>query len=247
MALSRCPGQERRFWRSDDTSEEPCPHCGNTIEFWKDDPRRRCISCGQLVRNPSFDIGCAKWCKFAPQCIGIPEAQLKNETLCEDLIKEMQKVFGDDRNRIRHTFAVLDYAESLLKHQKADPLVVKAAAVLHDIGIIEAEKKRGSSAAEFQELEGPPIARRILEQAGVDAEQIDHICNIIGDHHSAKTVDSIEFRIIWDADNLVNIFEGLAGREADKDKLKKLIAGTFKTEAGRSQAEKLLTHATKKS
>ena len=41
-----------------------------------------------------------------------------------------------------------------------DPRIVVAAAVLHDIGIQEAERKHGSSGPQGQELEGPPIARR---------------------------------------------------------------------------------------
>ena len=49
--------------------------------------------------------------------------------------------------------------------------VVRAAAVLHDIGIREAERKHGSSAGKYQEVEGPPIARRILEKLSVDPER----------------------------------------------------------------------------
>jgi len=40
-----------------------CPNCGGDIEFWKDEPVRLCPSCGQEVRHPKQDFGCAKWCK----------------------------------------------------------------------------------------------------------------------------------------------------------------------------------------
>ena len=46
--------------------------------------------------------------------------------------------------------------------------MVRAAAILHDIGIHEAERKHGSSSGRLQELEGPPIARAILEASNVD-------------------------------------------------------------------------------
>ena len=156
MALSQCPGQDRRFWKPDDVFEEPCPHCGRNIEFWKDDPRRRCGNCGAMVRNPRFDMGCAKWCEFAEQCLGIPASELADMTLCDALIKEMRKVFGDDERRVRHAYRVLDFAEQILKGEQADPLVVRAAAVLHDIGIHEAERKHGSAAGKYQEMEGVP-------------------------------------------------------------------------------------------
>ena len=237
MGLSKCPGQDRRFWKSDSTSEEPCPHCGKTIEFWKDDPRRRCRSCGELVRNPCFDMGCAKWCQFAEECLGVSGTNLMDETLCGVLIKEMKKIFEGDQRRIRHALAVLDYAELILKQEGGDPLVVKAAAVLHDIGIREAQKKHGSAGGKYQEIEGPPIARRILQSAGVEEDRLEHVCRIIADHHSAKSMDSVEFRIIWDADNMVNIFDEAMGGTGEKDRLKSLIAETFKTETGRNLAQ----------
>ena len=234
MAMSQCPGQDRRFWKHDDVFEESCPHCGRSVEFWKDDPRRRCGSCGEMVRNPRFDMGCAKWCDFAEQCLGIPPSEVAGMTLCDALIREMKKVFGDDEHRIRHAYKVLDFAEQILKGEQADPLVVRAAAVLHDIGIHEAESKHGSAGGKYQEIEGPPIARRILEATGVDEERTDHVCRIIADHHSASSMDTPEFRILWDADNLVNLFaeaSGPPGGDAED-----MIDRVFKTPAGRELA-----------
>lgn len=51
--------------------EIACPHCGKSSEFWKDDPHRRCKHCGQDMTNPNFDLGCAKWCKYARECFGL--------------------------------------------------------------------------------------------------------------------------------------------------------------------------------
>ncbi|MEW6547448.1 MAG: hypothetical protein AB1446_11145 [Bacillota bacterium] len=66
----RCPGQDRRFWMPADIFEHPCPHCGNTLEFWKDDISVCCPRCGSRVFNPRFDPGCAAWCAYAQQCLG---------------------------------------------------------------------------------------------------------------------------------------------------------------------------------
>jgi hypothetical protein len=231
--MSPCPGQDRRFWKPDDVFEEPCPHCGRAVEFWKDDPRRRCAHCGHLVRNSRFDMGCAAWCAFADRCLGAGAAALE-AALCRTLIEEMKKVFGRDRRRIDHAQQVLDWAERILQREAADPLVVVAAAVLHDVGIPAAQRKHGSTAGRYQQIEGPPVARRILQAAGVDPHRTDHVCRIIADHHSARTMDTPAFRILWDADNLVNLFAG--ARRPPADDAEALARRLFKTPTGRALA-----------
>ncbi|KKM04295.1 hypothetical protein LCGC14_1765640, partial [marine sediment metagenome] len=72
----------------------------------------------------------------------------------------MKHEFGDDRKRIKHALLVFDQARKIFIREEGDPGVVTAAALLHDIGIKEAERKHGSSEAHFKEIEGPPIARR---------------------------------------------------------------------------------------
>ena len=68
--MTRCPGQDQRYWTADDIFDVPCPHCSFVIEFWKDEPFRICRECQKEVRNPRIDLGCAKWCKFGDQCLG---------------------------------------------------------------------------------------------------------------------------------------------------------------------------------
>ena len=155
----------------------------------------------------------------------------------DKLINEMKNVFGEDQQRIEHALAVLDYAEQIQNAEGGDPLIVRAAAILHDIGIHQAEKKYGSSAGNYQEIEGPPSAEEILKKYDVPDETIEHICRIIANHHSAKNIDTIEFRIVWDADRLVNIPEEFPN--AGNEKLQELIDKVFKTNKGRQTAAEL--------
>ena len=159
------------------------------------------------------------------------------ESLCGRLILRMKGTFGPDQRRIDHALRVLDHAETILQAEGGDPLTIRAAAILHDIGIHAAERKHGSPAGRFQEIEGPPIARAILEEFQLDDKTIDHVCRIVGSHHSAKDIDTREFRTIWDADWLVNIPDERAG--ASREKLAKLIGRVFKTKRGRGLAEEL--------
>ncbi|MHC4572378.1 MAG: HD domain-containing protein [Planctomycetota bacterium] len=210
-----------------------CPHCDGTVEFFKDEPKLKCRKCKQLVVNPKIDLGCAQWCQYAQQCLGVSTA--KDLSIMRDkLIDEMKKVFAGDTKRIEHTLAVLDYAERIQIAEGGDPLVVKAAAILHDIGIHAAECKHGSAAGKYQEIEGPIIARGILAKFDLDKKFLEHICRIIANHHSAKNIDTLEFRVLWDADWLVNLPTDFA--DANKAKLKEIIDKTFKTCKGRQIA-----------
>jgi HD superfamily phosphodiesterase len=160
--------------------------------------------------------------------------QLKN-----DLVDDMKLIFKDDNKRINHALSVLAYAEKIHSEEPGDTLVVTAASILHDIGIKQAEKKYNSSAPIYQQIEGPPIARNILIKYHLTPDIIDHICDIIADHHSAKNIDTPEFRIVYDADWIVNIPDEFP--DPDKSKMDRIINKVFKTNTGRKIALDLYT------
>jgi hypothetical protein len=150
----------------------------------------------------------------------------------------MRGVFGDDHKRIDHALAVLGRAEEILAGEpRACGLIVRAAAILHDIGIRQAEAKHGSAAGKYQEIEGPPIARKMLEDLKIPGPELEHICRIIANHHSARDIDTVEFRIIWDADWLVNIPEEYD--TTDQAEMARLTEKIFKTRCGKKIAEQL--------
>ncbi len=156
------------------------------------------------------------------------------ENLKQTIINEMTDVFGDDTKRINHALKVLDYAQQIQLTEGGDEQVVIPAAILHDIGIHKAQEKYNSCAGKYQEIEGPPIARPILQRHNLPPEKIEHICKIIAHHHNGRDIDTIEFRIIWDADWLVNIPDEYPN--ANKNKLKQLIERVFKTQTGKKLA-----------
>lgn len=138
------------------------------------------------------------------------------------LIKRMKSYFGKDERRIKHALRVTEYAEKILQHEvNADKDVVVSAAVLHDIGIHEAERKHGSSAGKYQEIEGPPIAKELMLQEKLSDELIEEVCQIVAHHHTPGVIDTINFKVLYDADLIVN----LEDRELSK--------GKFLTEGGR--------------
>jgi len=66
--MLRCPGQDTRQMGPKDVFELAC-ECGEPVEFWRDDTRRRCPGCGRCLPNPRFDAGCATWCRHAAECL----------------------------------------------------------------------------------------------------------------------------------------------------------------------------------
>ena len=149
----------------------------------------------------------------------------------------MKGVFGDDGKRIDHAINVTKYAKLLLREEAGNEEVVIAAAVLHDIGIHEAERKYGSTSGPHQEKEGPPIARSIMEKLGIKEGIIEDVCNIIGNHHSPGKIDTLNFKILYDADWLVNLSDEYEFQ--DKEKLSRIIDKIFLTDSGKKIARKI--------
>ena len=118
--------------------------------------------------------------------------------------------------------------------------VVLTSAYLHDIGIKEAERKYQSTAARYQEKEGPPIAKEILESLGANDELIKEVCDIIGHHHHPREEETVNFKCLYDADLITNLEEKQKDAPHDPEKLKDIIKKSFLTDAGRELAEEML-------
>lgn len=159
------------------------------------------------------------------------------------LIRAMETYFSGDMKRINHAHKVTEYAEELLEREGGDYLMVVAASLLHDIGIHEAEKKYGSTAGKYQEMEGPPIAREILSKLGFPPDQNEEICLIIAHHHSPGKIDTLNFKILYDADWMVNLKDEY--HIGDEGKLRLIIDKLFLTESGKALARELYLSETK--
>ena len=154
------------------------------------------------------------------------------------LIAAMEAYFAGDAKRINHAHRVTEYARELLALEGGDQSVVIGAAVLHDIGIHEAERKYGSTIGKYQEIEGPPIARGILAELGFERDQISEICDIIAHHHSIGPMrQNRNFQILYDADWLVNLRDEYDMR--DLAKLSNIIEKVFLTQHGKALARRI--------
>ncbi len=151
---------------------------------------------------------------------------------------EMIKYFGSDVKRINHALKVYGFALSIAETEQVSEEVKEVIcllAALHDIGIKAAEEKYNSSAGKYQEIEGPPIAKQILENGGVQTNTINRVCYLIGNHHSYQNIDGLDFQVLVEADFLVNIFEDCM----DKDSINSIKQKYFKTTSGLKYLESM--------
>src|SRR4030042_550946 len=232
----KCPGQDSRYWKPGAIFEAKCPECGADVEFFKDDPWRRCKKCGFKFLNPSMDFGCASYCKYAEQCIGnlSPELLAQKEGLLKDRVAfEMKRYFKQDFKRIGHAGRVARYAEKIGKEEGGDMSIILTAAYLHDIGIKDAWEKHGSSDAKYQEEEGHRVARELLNSLGARDELIEKVCDIIGHHHHPRPDETIDFKVVYDADLIANLEERRKEGHHDAVKPAEIIMAGFLTGAGR--------------
>jgi len=239
----KCPGQDPRYWKFDAIFDAQCPKCGEVVEFFKDETRRRCKKCGHQVLNPKMDFGCAAHCKFAEHCFGDlpPELIKQKQDLFKDRVAvEMKLYFKQDFKRIGHAARVARYAERLIELEKGDPAVVLSAAYLHDVGHTEAERKHQSTETEYQEQEGPAVARELLAKLDANEELIDEVCDIIGHHHHPREVETVNFRIVYDADTIANLEDRQRKSPMTREELSQVVERSFLTESGRELARSVL-------
>lgn len=137
---------------------------------------------------------------------------------------------GDPR-RISHFLKVYSFAKTIGELEKIDGNkmdILEISAVLHDIGIHVCEKKYNSTAGDLQEIEGPLIAEKMLNELNISQEIINRVCFLIGHHHSYSQIDGIDYQILVEADFLVNIYED----NMNESQIKSIRNKIFKTKSG---------------
>lgn len=154
--------------------------------------------------------------------------------------EEVGKIFLDDPAQLEHTKRVFAYVQRIAKEialPEEKRKVAEIAAIFHDVGIKEAERKYGSREGKYQHLEGPPVAWKILEAAQEEASVIARVVFIVGHHHDFSAIDGDDFQVLVEADVLANVLEG----NITKAMLADLTDRVFVTGAGKRMAQEILT------
>lgn len=143
----------------------------------------------------------------------------------------MTDYFKGDKKRINHFIKVHSYAKcigELERISKDELFILEIASIVHDIGIKNSELKYNSSAGKYQEIEGVPEAKKLLQSLNFDTSIIDRVCYLVGHHHTYDNIQGLDYQILVEADFLVNLFEDNNSIESIKNVKSKI----FKTKTG---------------
>ena len=113
--------------------------------------------------------------------------------------------------RIHHLIKVHGFARQIGLSEGLDEqtqFILEAAAIAHDIGIKPSMELTGACPGPLQEKLGPPVAEKMLTSLGFPPAVTERVCFLIGHHHTYEGVEGIDWRILLEADYLVNMIEG---------------------------------------
>lgn len=147
------------------------------------------------------------------------------------ITESMIKYNGKDVRRINHAIKVFCFAQYIaLKENCSKKLydTICISSILHDIGIHNAEKNYNSTAGNYQEIEGPIVAKQLLADIDLAESIKERVLYLIGNHHSYNKIDDIDFQILVEADFIVNIDED----KLPKDSVESVKKKIFKTKSG---------------
>lgn len=135
-----------------------------------------------------------------------------NEIICK-----MITYSDGNKHDIAHFLKVYTYArmigemENLEKEQQK---TLEIAAVIHDIACPVCREKYGNTNGANQEKESPVLVENFLKDTDLDQEMKERINFLVSHHHTYTGVDGLDYRILLEADFLVNADEGQMSKEA---------------------------------
>jgi hypothetical protein len=197
-----------QYWKPGDIFEADCPNCGQKVEFFKDEARRKCKACGTKMLNPNMDFGCASYCKYASECLGemVPELIARRNDLFKDRVAlEVKNILGHDFSRIAHALRVARYAEDIVGEEKTELALVFCAAYLHVLA--ETPSANASVQAFGSEI------RRVLTGLGADNQLIEGVGDLLERLNRGDPGDSKEARLLLEAHRLALADETTTGNQ----------------------------------
>ena len=139
--------------------------------------------------------------------------------------------FAGDVRRINHFLKVYGFAKAIGELEGLDGATqrtLEIAALTHDIGIKLSEQKYHSASGEYQQLEGPAEAERLLAALSIPPEVIRRVGWLIAHHHTYADIQDADYQILVEADFLVNIHEdGLS-----QASVRQIEQNLFRTQTG---------------
>lgn len=152
--------------------------------------------------------------------------------MLDTLTKKMIGYYRCDPKRIQHFIKVHSFAALIGRREgleEKELFTLESAALVHDIGIKQAERLYGECGGKLQEKLGPPAAREMLTELGFESSVIDRVCYMVSRHHTYTDIDGKDMQILIEADFLVNLYEDAVAPEGVMSAYRNI----FRTESGK--------------
>ncbi|MCQ2454029.1 MAG: HD domain-containing protein [Clostridia bacterium] len=133
---------------------------------------------------------------------------------------------------IEHLMRVWGFARTIGCLEGLDEstlLTVETAAILHDIACPFLRAEMGCSPFDRQEELGAKLAKEFLSETDLPSAIQERVVFLVGHHHSPQLIDGIDFRILIEADYLVNC----VSHRLDAEAALAFESRYFATETGR--------------
>jgi uncharacterized protein len=113
-------------------------------------------------------------------------AEERGETLLE----------ADPLYRWQHTLRVCNYGKLLAEAEGANVELVVAGCLLHDVAVFDTGERKDHGRL------GAEIARPLLRELGYSPVEVENICYSIASHVDVADLQTLEAKIVTDADNI---------------------------------------------
>ena len=153
-----------------------------------------------------------------------------------NVIAKMIAYSDGNKHDIAHFLKVYTYARMIgemenLTERKQE--ILEIAAVIHDIACPVCRVKYGNTNGSNQEKESPELVENFLKDVEIDDEMKERTNYLVSHHHTYTNVDGLDYRILLEADFLVNADES----EMSENAVETARERVFETNTGK----KLLT------
>ena len=146
-------------------------------------------------------------------------------------IEKMIAFYQGNLHDINHFLKVWAFARTIGEQEGLDEQTqrtLELAAVVHDIACPACREKYGNANGKYQELESPPLVEKFFEGMPVERRMAERISWLVAHHHTYTDGEGMDYRILLEADFLVNAGEGGLSRAA----IETMRQNVFRTETG---------------
>jgi len=134
-----------------------------------------------------------------------------------ELMRKMIESSNGNHHDINHLMKVYTFAKTIGQLEglpEETQYILEAAAIVHDIACPYCREKYGSAPGMLQEQESARLLEAFFDGTDIPDEQLQRISFLVCHHHTISGVDGPDYRILLEADFLVNADEGKLSADA---------------------------------